>query len=191
VVDDVERHTTTAGFKKQGDRILLLTPAAWVHRDDLGGSEYLATQKSLITGDAPHLDLDEEVAVQQACLQMIRSGLVSAAHDLSDGGLAVALAEMSIFSGDKGARISIGDGSERIDCLLFGEAQSRIVVTAGAEHVAELAQMAERAGARITELGTVEGDRLVITRGPATLIDLSISELSKPYAETIPSYMNT
>jgi phosphoribosylformylglycinamidine synthase len=190
VVDDVERHTTTASFKTDGDRVLLLSPAAWAHRDDLGGSEYLATLKSRIAGDAPHMELAEERAVQKVCLEMIRAGLISAAHDLSDGGLAVALAEMCIFSGDKGARISFGDGSERLDCLLFGEAQSRILLTTAAEHVAQLSDMAAKAGARITELGTVTGERLVIMRGDTTLIDLSVPDVTKPYAETIPSYMN-
>ncbi|MFO8098056.1 MAG: phosphoribosylformylglycinamidine synthase subunit PurL, partial [Salinibacter sp.] len=93
VVDDLETQPTTADFKQPGDVLFLLHPSGWVHPDSIGGTEYLSFVHDRTTGDAPHLDLDEEVAVQAATRALIREGIVQHAHDISDGGLAVSLAE--------------------------------------------------------------------------------------------------
>src|SRR5690606_5251001 len=143
LVDDVEAHTTTAGFKAEGDAVLLLSPAAWCHTGGIEASEYLATVHGRTAGRAPHLDLDEEKAVQSAALALIREGLVRSAHDVADGGLAVCLAESAIFGG-LGAEISLHrPDAMRTDALLFGEAQSRIVLTVDSEAVERAQAVAE------------------------------------------------
>ncbi|MEZ4701881.1 MAG: phosphoribosylformylglycinamidine synthase subunit PurL, partial [Rhodothermales bacterium] len=143
LVEDVDRDTTTVPFKAAGDVVYLLTPRRWRHRNDIGGSEYLSWVHRRTEGDAPHLDLDEEKAVQKAMLAMIRAGLVESAHDVSDGGLAVCLAESTLHAAGLGADIDLQtEDGIRIDALLFGEAQSRIVLTAHAADEEKLGQIA-------------------------------------------------
>jgi phosphoribosylformylglycinamidine synthase len=101
LLNNVERHCTQ-GFKEEGDVVLLLGP--WP--DEIGGSEYLSVVHGLETGPVPWLDLNLERAVQQVCRDLIQQGLVESAHDLSEGGLAVALAECCI-SGGIGADIGL------------------------------------------------------------------------------------
>ena len=102
VIEDVEKHKMSPSFKKEGDVILYVGAP----RIGLGGTEYLKVVHGLTTGDAPILDLDVELKVQETVLEAITSGLVTAAHDISDGGLAVSIAEMGIF-GSLGAQIDL------------------------------------------------------------------------------------
>jgi phosphoribosylformylglycinamidine synthase len=183
LVENIDEHVTTIAFKNDGDAIYLLSPAGWTHRDDLGGSEYLAFLHGITAGDAPHFDLDEEKAVQDAMLALIRRGIVKSAHDISDGGLAVCLAECVIQADGLGADIELESSSLRLDATLFGEAQSRIVFTAeeGADISAE--------GVRITRIGTVTRGTLKLVVNGQRVVDVSATSLSEPYNSTIPSFM--
>ncbi len=190
VVDDVRAHSTTSALQSDGNVIFLLTPRNWAHRDDLGGSEYLATVHGQTTGDAPHLDLAEEREVQAAMLALIRSGIVQHAHDLSDGGLAVALAE-SATGGAIGASIDLGDLTTRLDATLFGEAQSRITFSTtedDAERVQQL--LKDHGGVRAHRIGTAGGTVLRIAAGGAAVIDEDVQALAEIYETAIPSRMN-
>jgi phosphoribosylformylglycinamidine synthase subunit PurL len=188
VVSDVEKHLTTAGAKSPGDGVYLLSPAGWRSRDDIGGSEYLATIHSLTAGDAPHLDLDEEVAVQKAMLALIQNGHVRSAHDVADGGLAVCLAEKVIFSGTAGVEVDLPRDGVRLDALLFGEAQSRIVFTS-ADSTEALQNAIGGGRVQLTEIGKVVADGLKIAVDGDKVIALSSSELQHPYRQAIPSIM--
>ena len=190
VLDDLERDTTTAAFKREGDLVFLLSPAGWIHRDDLFGSEYLAGYRGRTDGDAPWLDLDEEKSVQSACLAAIRSRLVQSAHDVADGGLATCLAESVIFSAGPGADVALeASQTIRLDALLFGEAQSRIVVSVAPANEDAFVRIAVSHGARATRLGVVTGTGLRLTTGGRVLVDLHRSELVEPYENAIPSLM--
>lgn len=190
VLDDLERDATTAAFAGHGDVILLLSPAGWTHRNDFAGSEYLAGYRGFTAGDAPWLDLDEERAVQSTCLESIRRGVVRSAHDVADGGLAVCLAESVIFSEGVGADVRLDSGgSLRLDALLFGEAQSRIVVTARPADVAAITALAAEHGAQATPIGTTGTDGLRIVVDGAPLIALDRAEMEHPYETTIPNLM--
>ena len=184
IVEDTRRDTTTVPFKNERDAVYLLTPAAWRHREDIGGSEYLAFVHGRTAGDAPHLDLDEERAVQDAMLRLIRSGVVRSAHDVSDGGLAVCLAECVLHSDGLGADIELEHGDIRLDAVLFGEAQSRIVFTAAADAAISAAD-----GVQVTRIGTVTRGPLRIDSGGAVVIEAAAERLAAPYNSTIPSYM--
>ncbi|MDX1548450.1 MAG: phosphoribosylformylglycinamidine synthase subunit PurL, partial [Rhodothermales bacterium] len=189
LVDDLAAHATTAGFKAEGDVVFLLSPAAWRYRDDLGGSEYLAFIHHRTAGDAPHLDLDEEAAVQDAMLALIRAGHVRHAHDVSDGGLAVCLAESALFSG-LGADLALDpDGDLRLDALLFGEAQSRIVFSVAPEHTEAIAGVLEGRAVQITRLGTVGGTALRLAVRGAPLFALELDALRAPYEQALPARM--
>jgi phosphoribosylformylglycinamidine synthase len=157
LLEDVRR-ATTQWFKAEGDAILLLGETL----DELGGSEYLKVVHGLETGRPPRLDLTRERAVQAAALDAIGRGLLRSAHDCSDGGLAVALAE-SCMTGPTlfGAAAEI-PGAFRADAALFGETASRIVVSVGPADVAAVEAIAGRHGVPCRRLGAVGGDRLVL-----------------------------
>ena len=152
----VERYVTP-WFKAEGDLVVLLGRT----REELGGSEYLKIVHGLVKGTPPWIDLRLERAVQQTCLKAAGKGLLRSAHDVSDGGLAVALAECCVGGSDKpiGARIELRD-MIRGDALLFGESQSRIVVTVKPTDVGRLQQIADKEAAPMQVIGEVGGSRL-------------------------------
>ncbi len=190
LVEDVAAHTTTIEFKAKGDAIYLISPSSWHTRDDIGGSEYLAWIHGVTGGDAPHLDLEEEAAVQEAVLRMIRDGLIRSAHDVSDGGLAVCLSECALQSKEYGARISLEvPEGVRLDSALFGESQSRVVVSVDPGNESRLIDLAAAGNVTAMRLGVVEGARLVISVGSTTLIDADVRELSHIYESAIPDRM--
>lgn len=190
LVEDVEAHHTSADFKNEGDAIYLLSPAAWRFRDDIGGSEYLSYVHGQAAGDAPHLDLREEKAVQEAMLQLIQAGFVRSAHDVADGGLAVCLAESVIFGEGVGANVSLpAPNGMRLDGVLFGEAQSRIVFTAAPDAEAGIRQAVEGQAVQLLRIGTVNAGGLRIDVGGRCVVDLAGETLSEPYETAIPSRM--
>jgi phosphoribosylformylglycinamidine synthase len=192
LVQDVEQHATTASFKEAGDVIFLLAPEAWAHRGDIGGSEYLAHVHDQVTGDAPYLDLDEEVAVQRAMLALIRGGHVASAHDVSEGGLAVCLAESAIFSKALGADVNLEvDDAMRLDALLFGEAQSRIVFTAPiAKADGVHAQLGEHP-VQALRLGRVTEGPLRVRVNGRGIIHADRSDIAERYETAVPARMGS
>jgi phosphoribosylformylglycinamidine synthase len=189
VVDDVAAHTTTADFKAAGDLVFLLSPATWQHRNDLGGSEYLAFLHQTTAGDAPHLDLAEEQAVQAAILHLIRAGFVRSAHDISDGGLAVCLAECAIFSGlGADVDLAVPEGI-RLDATLFGEAQSRIIFTTPLEHGRVIRAALATFPVQAVCLGMVTNGPLRLTVNARPVLDVAPSVMAVPYEETLPALM--
>lgn len=173
------KYVTTPHFKEKGDLIVLLGQ----NKGEVGGSEYLKVIHGLLAGDCPEMDLNLESRVQRACLEAIRAGIVRSAHDTSEGGLAVALAECCIW-GRIGAHIEV-DSDLRKDFLLFGEDQSRIILSLKEKDLPTLRNIAEREGAPISILGRVGGNRLVVEG----LIDLEIDLLERRYREVIREFM--
>lgn len=189
VMENVYEHTTTAAFKQNGDDILLLSPQAWAHLNNLDGTEYLSYVHKKTAGDAPHFDLEEEKSVQNALLAMIQAGLVQSAHDVSDGGLAVCLAESVIFSGHLGADVAIEAENLRLDALLFGEAQSRVVLSAKPEARQTVAQLAAEYGTQISHLGRVTQNSFRFTLNSTTVFDLYSTELNDKYENALAHLM--
>ncbi len=146
--------------------------------------------KDLTTGDAPHLDLDEELAVQDAVLTAIRSGLIRSAHDVSDGGLLVSLAEKAIFSPGLGADLRLESGDNRLDAMLFGEFHSRIVVTVSPDKVAIFEAHVADLAVTATRLGEVAGDHLRLEIDGERVIDTAVVDLERTYNGTLPMYMD-
>jgi phosphoribosylformylglycinamidine synthase subunit PurL len=189
LVEDVERDAMTSDFKRAGDVIVLLSPGGWAHRNDVGGSEYLSVIHGRTTGDAPHLDLDEEIAVQRTCLKAIRDELVQSAHDVSDGGLLVAIAESCIQSDRLGANVRL-DTFERLDAQLFGEAQSRIVLSVKPENLDALQSLAATNDVLVTQLGTVDEETLSVSVGGQPVASQDVADLRHVFESAIPAYMN-
>jgi phosphoribosylformylglycinamidine synthase subunit PurL len=154
-----EEWITRQSFRETGDRVLLLGPLG----SEIGASHYLSIVHERKEGRPPRLDFDLELRVQRTLLDLIRHGYIKSAHDCSEGGLAVALAEACI-SGDKriGASVWIDGTGLRPDQVLFNESQSRIVATVGKEHLAEVEQVLAETGTPFRWLGEVHGDVLSI-----------------------------
>ena len=182
VIEDVEKHRTTPSFKNEGDVVLYIG----ADRKGLGGSEYLKTVHGLTTGDAPEIDLDFEVKLQEALLTAIKLGLINAAHDLSDGGLATTLAEMAIF-GKKGADLSVDTLSGSIHEILYSEAQSGVVITIPAAELQTVKHHFEKANVPLYELGVVKGDKLTVN-GHITIDVKSAEEI---YESVLPKAMTS
>ncbi|MBU0693706.1 MAG: phosphoribosylformylglycinamidine synthase subunit PurL [Candidatus Omnitrophica bacterium] len=174
-------------FKKESDVIILLGSL----KQGLGGSEYLKEIHGLTRGDVPDLDLQLEQSVQAAVLQAIRKGLVNSAHDCSEGGLAVTIAEACITEENQmlGAVIKL-DVLEnfclRMDEILFAEAPSRIVVSVNKDNLSALCEIAKKHSVPCQILGEVKGDRLIARYKEKTIIDLSLVKLSDSWRKAIP-----
>jgi phosphoribosylformylglycinamidine synthase len=159
------KHRCSIPFKSEGDLVVLL------------GHNCQETE-------LPELDLDLERRVQKACLEAIQIGIVKSAHDLSEGGLAVALAECAITAG-RGAAIALGDTLPDAH-LLFGESQSRIILTIAPEHVFSLSDVAMLYQVPCAIIGKVGGQSLTIMKGRKKLISLPVSQLKDRYYNAIP-----
>jgi len=153
----------------------------------LKGSEYLS-QRFGVTGDQPpKVDMPAERRAGELCRALIADGIVSCAHDVADGGLAVALAEMC-FAGAVGMRAAVAVGA-RADTALFGESGARILVAVARERAFEVEQRAALAQVPCTRLGESGGTRLVIAAAAShdVLIDAAIEELQAGWRSTLPA----
>lgn len=173
LIEDVNRHCTLE-FKRKGDLVFLLGDSQAVDTS-LGSSEYLDLICNIVKG-SPYLDLSLEKRAQRCCREAIKQGIINSAHDCSDGGLAVALAESCIagslgFTGD--SLVSRG----RLDVALFGEAQSRIVVSVFPGLAGRLTRIAARWQVPVTRLGVVGGNRLTMNG----CIDLSLKAIEEAW----------
>ncbi|MCL2324660.1 MAG: AIR synthase related protein, partial [Actinomycetia bacterium] len=148
ILDDVTKHMTQ-DFKNPGDVIILIGET----RDELGGSAWLKERAGLTAGEIPALDLALEAAVQAITRELIAQGLINSAHDVSEGGLAVALAE-SCLTGGLGARVAFDDGLAPA-ASLFSETQSRVLISTAPEHVDEVLDYLVAAELPFSVLGEV------------------------------------
>jgi phosphoribosylformylglycinamidine synthase II len=169
-----------AGFDRDGDAVVLLGPVGL----DLGGSEYQRLAHGVNAGPRPTLDLDLERRVQAATREAIQAGLVHSCHDLAEGGLAVALAESCILGG-RGAELHrrflvLGAPMVRIG-LLFGESQSRFLLSCAPGDLEALRGVAAGHDVEVRELGRTGGDRVAVTG----VFDLSLEEVAKAHGEAL------
>lgn len=154
-VIESKSHITPLSFGEEGLEILLLGK----HNDDIHSSQYLIHWHKQDLSKAPSFDIDYEHKLQAVLYDLITSGKISAAHDVADGGLFTSLLEMALPLGI-GASVELSGG--RMDGLLFGEGQSRVVLAVKAGHVDAVMQQAKDAGMDISKLGTTGGDSLNI-----------------------------
>ena len=173
VLDDVHAHLGAA-FDRAGADVWLVSGAVEQPARTLAGSEYLEAVHGAIVG-TPTVDLTAEARLHEAVLRANDEGLLLSAHDCSDGGLAVALAECCLlgaygFAGD----IAI---EGRLDAALFGEGQGRIVVSARTEAAERLQALAEEVGLPLTRLGTTTEDT-TLRYGP---IDADLADVREAW----------
>jgi phosphoribosylformylglycinamidine synthase len=167
------REPVGIGFRAAGHKIVLLGGAGACDETRFGGTQYAKTVLNDLWGLPPALDMEFEKRVQSAIRRIVGEGLAESAHDLSDGGLAVALAECS-FPNGIGARIEL-DSGQRPEFLLFGEAPSRILVSSS--HASRIQSIAEEFGVPAVVIGdTIEG-RLEIRNRNLPLITSEVHSL--------------
>ena len=183
VVEDLA-HICRQGFGEPGSVVVLLG----ANTDELGGSEYVRLATGRTAGRVPVLDLEREKEVQELCLTGIRRGLIRSAHDVSDGGLAVTLAE-SCISGRTGVDCSLPAGL-RPDALLFGEAPSRIVVTVGAGDLQALVDTAGEMDVPLSVLGMTGGTLLNISMSGKSIVRAPVVDLAAAWSGSLPQVMN-
>jgi phosphoribosylformylglycinamidine synthase II len=174
VLQDASKRMTMH-FKNAGDVVVLLGETA----DELGGSEYLSTVHGVIAGVPPAMDVVEERAIHEALLAAIEAGLVRSAHDCSEGGVAVALAECAI-AGGLGATVTLDDDLAPVSSL-FSETQGRIVVTCAEADAEALTDLFVARSVAFSVIGEVGGDRLVIE----DMVDVSLQELEAAWKPTL------
>ena len=174
LVEDVAQVATLA-FKQAGDTIVLIGATL----DELGGSEYLKQCFALVAGRPPALDLELERDVQAVVCQAVRDGLLASAHDCSEGGLAVALAECCI-AGGLGATVALDDGLPGA-ASLFSESQSRILVSLSEANVEKLIDRLIAANLPYSIIGEVGGRRLEVE----AKLSLSLDEIAEPYNNSL------
>jgi phosphoribosylformylglycinamidine synthase len=174
VLQDASKRMTMH-FKHAGDVVVLLGETA----DELGGSEYLSTVHGVIAGAPPAIDISEERKIHGALLAAIESGLVRSAHDCSEGGVAVALAEAAI-AGGMGVIVALDDDLTPASSL-FSETQGRIVVTCAESDAEALTDLFVSRGVPFSVIGEVGGDRLVVE----DKLDLTLGELAAAWGPTL------
>lgn len=168
---DEKEWITSSYFQRNGDVILELGE----NKEELGASIYLNEIHGKKAGEVPEINLETEKALHELCLEAVRSGWVRSAHDCSDGGLAVALAE-SCFNpkGKLGIEIDLPAAKKRADALLFGESQSRIVVSAAPDAADQIIRLAQQKGVPATKIGKVTDGQFKMNIGGKSAIDLDL-----------------
>jgi len=186
LIKDADKYVTQ-DFKNEGDLVVLLGE----NKADLSGSEYLYLVHKQKKGN-PRIDIKGEKAVQEVCLEAIEAGIINSAHDCSEGGLGVTLAESCIANINKmlGAVVKLDELKNkdiRIDEILFGEAPSRIVVSLNKDKLSALEKILKKHSVPYQILGNVTGDRLVVRYKEKTIINLPLVTLGDTWRKAIPS----
>ena len=183
VLDNISQKTSSE-FKDAGDFIVTLGAL----NGCVGGSEYLKTEHGKIEGPIPPLNEELEMGVQELCLEAIKKGIIKSAHDLSDGGLAINIAESIITAkSGLGAKLDI-DRKLRDDELLFGECQSVIIVSLDEDQLYELILLAQGIDVHTQTIGRVtDTGRMLIN----DLVDISRDEMEPVYYNTLGSILSS
>jgi phosphoribosylformylglycinamidine synthase len=183
ILDDI-RKAVSPGFKAAGDAVVLVGESF----EELGGSEYLKVVHDLEAGAPPAIDLEQEKRNQEFLLEAINAGLVRSAHDLSEGGLAVALAE-SAFHGARrlGCDVDL-DGPLRADALLFGETQSRIVVTCRRANAGRLLELAAARGVPAKAIGRTGAADITIRLSGREVLRIPVETAFRVWKDSLPDF---
>jgi phosphoribosylformylglycinamidine synthase len=187
VIEDATRVLGRA-FRDGGHAIVLLGRPA----GELGGSEYLHTVHAMLRGVPPRLDIDAERRLQQLLVAAAQEGLIASAHDCSEGGLAVTIAECAFDTGGIGADVDVPgpDASHalRVEATLFGESASCVVVSVEPEQLESLMARAREHGVPATAIGTTGGDQLRFRVDGKTAIEVSVREAEEAWKTAIERY---
>ena len=184
---DHQDQVTRSQVQEAGLELLLL--GGW--SNELGGSYYLQTEYGKKEGSVPELNLENEMKLQKLLISQIESGKIKAAHDLSEGGFMVCLAEMLFGSNKLGLSLSI-PVAERLDATLFGESQGRVIVAVNPSDSEGLITFAQSAGVQIDSLGTTDKTGILkVNFGKEEVLDVKVDELHLVWENAIPQHMES
>ena len=193
ILDDVNK-TAKMHFSEPGRSIVLLHAGeagdVTDAQSEFGSSEYAKEILGSVWGYPPELDLEGEVALQKTVIELIQQYLVDSAHDCTDGGLAVALAEKTFAKG-VGARVNLASGGLPAEFVLFGEDSSRILVSCDPEAVTRIKQISRKNGIEADVIGETIPARLEVSLDGALVISSAISELNEAYEQALESALRT
>ena len=180
-----QKKIMTQGFKKSGDQIALIG----FTMEELGGTEYLKIMFDRSEGKPPVLDRKHEKQVQDFCWELIQKGFISSAHDCSEGGLAIAVAESCFSYGGQtlGATLTL-ESTLRNDTLLFGETQSRIIISFPEERINEIEDLAMTFPVDFSLIGKVGGSHFTVTVNEEEVIKQEINILKEIWKTSLGSY---
>ena len=184
LIEDQNR-IMTQGFKKSGDQIALIG----FTMEELGGTEYLKIMFDRSEGKPPVLDRKHEKQVQDFCWELIQKGFISSAHDCSEGGLAIAVAESCFSYGGQtlGATLTL-ESTLRNDTLLFGETQSRIIISFPEERINEIEDLAMTFPVDFSLIGKVGGSHFTVTVNEEEVIKQEINILKEIWKTSLGNY---
>lgn len=177
LIDDLNK-VMSSEFKNEGDIIYLLGS----DRQEIGGSQYLKSIFGKVVGDAPDIDIEEEANLIEAILKLIDLGAINSAHDISEGGIAICLAEKAMSSDGLGCEVTINSENEN----LFGESNSRIIISASAEKATIISEIAVEFNLGLLEMGTVIDDYFKINDS----INEPVERLTEIYENALPKIMS-
>jgi phosphoribosylformylglycinamidine synthase len=195
--------TVTRTFKTVGSAVVLLGD----NLGEIGGSEYLATMHNLVAGKAPQINLKREAALQALIVKLIRDGCLESAHDCSEGGLAIALAEGTFDTGGLGVSADVtavgaagialdstpavgGLDGLSINATLFGESASRIVISCASRHLDAVMSAASEAEVTAREIGRVGGETIRLSVNGQVAIESKVADAEGAWANAIENRMS-
>ena len=188
LIEKAER-VTRSFVEQSGQSIILLGGLP----NELGGSYFLQTEYGKKEGTCPEVDFSEEKKIQDFLIHSIDSGLVEAAHDLAEGGLLVAVSEMLFEKPNLGIDLSVDSlgSSNRLDALLFGESQGRVLISVSDDKVDQLLVFAGEKSLPAIVLGSInESGRLKFSLSGNEILDSDVAQLHKIWSDAIPRKMN-
>jgi phosphoribosylformylglycinamidine synthase len=183
IIDDVHQ-ALFPHFREPGRTVVLLRASEpgdlTDAQSEFGSSEYAKEVLGTVWGFPPSLELEREAALEKAILEMIHSGLIDSAHDCSEGGIAVALAE-STFAREVGAAIQLNAEGLAPEFVLFGEDASRIVISCGPANVSRIQSLASKYGISAEPIGETVAEKLEITLDGRAVVSSSVRALRECY----------
>ena len=180
-VEDIER-TAGPGFRNSGDPIILLGR----NQEEIGGTEYLRVHFDKEAGQPPLIDFKIEIQIQDFCREAVKKGLVLSVHDLSEGGLAVCAAECAFYAPEKiGFSLELEDDI-RTDALLFGESQSRILLSTQDSQLDSLMELARQQKVPAAVIGRTGGNTFRIHHHGKLALDVSLDKAYSIWKNTLP-----
>jgi phosphoribosylformylglycinamidine synthase len=174
-------------LKEHGDIIIELG----ITKPEMGGSEYYEYVHNFTGGLVPKVNFITEGKIQKLVLELIKKGLADSVNDCSEGGLALALVEMSIL-GEKGINIDLNNvisECNRIDDVLFSESHSRMIISTNRNYVNKILDLARNYGVPCSIIGTVKNDDISINISKKEIISLTLADISKVWGDVIPKCM--
>lgn len=179
------KHITTNDFKNVGNIIIVIGET----KEEINGSEYLKEIHNSVCGDVPEINLDTEVKIQKTVLDLIQNGYINSAQDIGDGGIACTLAECAV-NGNLGCSVEL-DSTIRKDALLFGETQSRFIVTVSPKNEEKLNDMLIKNNIPYKRIGKVIEDNFVIKINDENIISVNVDEIKDIYYSAFEKELNT